>query len=80
MLKESLFAMTVLLCPWAMKSSEAVKRVSENLSWLFVFNHTSAKLGVQLETIGRNLLTGREVKDFVELEPSGIAIIQSPAQ
>jgi len=59
---------------------EAVKRMSENSSWLFLFNHTAAKLGVQLETIGHDLLTGREVKDFIELEPSGIAIIQSPAQ
>jgi len=58
---------------------EVVKRVKENLSWLFLFNHTSAKVGVQLETIGHDLLTGRDVKDFVELDSSGIAIIQSPA-
>jgi beta-galactosidase len=55
---------------------EVLKRVNENSSWLFLLNHTSVKVSVQLETIGHDLLTGTEVKDFIELAPSGVAIIQ----
>jgi beta-galactosidase len=56
---------------------EILKRVNGNSSWLFVLNHSSAKVSVSLETDGSDLLTGMEVSGSIELEPSGVAIIQN---
>ena len=55
---------------------EILKRVDGNSSWLFVLNYSSNTISMRLETDGSDLLTGMEVKDYIELEPSGVAIIQ----
>jgi len=55
---------------------EILKRVDGNSSWLFVLNYSSNTISMRLETDGSDLLTGMEVKNYIELEPSGVAIIQ----
>ena len=56
---------------------EVLKRVNGNSSWLFVLNYSSKKVRLPLETNGHDLLTGLELKDNLELEPLGVAIIRS---
>ncbi len=55
---------------------EILKRVSGDSSWLFVLNHTSDSITVQLGMNGHNLLTGLEVNGSIELEAAGVAIVQ----
>jgi len=55
---------------------EILKRVSGNSSCVFVLNHTSENITVQLGVNGHNLLTGLEVNGSIELEASGVAIVQ----
>jgi len=56
---------------------ELLRRVNGDASWLFVLNHSFDKISVPLATNGRDLLTGMEANGFIELEPSGVAIIQA---
>ena len=55
---------------------EILRRVNGNSSFLFVLNHSSEKVNVPIETQGLDLLTGIEMNGSVELEPSGVAVIQ----
>lgn len=55
---------------------ELLRRVNGNSSWLFVLNHSEEKVEVPLEGHGRDLLTGRQVRGSIELEPTGVAVIQ----
>ena len=55
---------------------ELVQRSNGNASWLFMLNHSTEKVIVPLEHHGRDLLTGAEVNGSVELEPTGVAVIQ----
>ncbi len=55
---------------------ELVQRVDGTSSFLFLLNHSSEKVNVPVEGQGFDLLTGADVNDFIELEPSGVAVIQ----
>ena len=55
---------------------ELLHRVNGNSSWLFVLNHSTEKVTISLEQHGRDLLTGKQVKGSLELEPTGVAVIQ----
>jgi len=55
---------------------ELLRRVNGRSSFMFVLNHSGGKVNVPVEGHGRDLLTGVEVHGSVELEPSGVAVIQ----
>jgi beta-galactosidase len=55
---------------------EVLQRANEKASWLFLLNHSTDKVIVSLEQSGLDLLTGRDVKGSIELEPTGVAILQ----
>jgi len=55
---------------------EIVQRTNKTDSWLFILNYSTMKTIVPLQQRGRDLLTGADVNDSVELEPMGIAILQ----
>ena len=55
---------------------ELSRRTKGNTSWLFVLNHSAEKVTVPLEGTGLDLLTGAHVRDSIELEPTGVAILQ----
>ena len=55
---------------------ELLQRVNGKSSFLFMLNHSNKKLNFPIETQGLDLLTGTEVHGLVELEPSGVAVIQ----
>jgi len=55
---------------------ELLQRVNGNVSWLFILNHSTSKVTVPLEQGGHDLLMDVDVNGYVELEPTGVAIIQ----
>ena len=55
---------------------ELLQRVNGTSSFLFVLNHSGEKANVPIELYGHDLLTGTAVNGSVELEPSGVAVIQ----
>jgi len=55
---------------------ELLQRTNGNGIWLFVLNHASEKMTVSIEENGTDLLTGTQVNGSIELEPTGVAIIQ----
>jgi beta-galactosidase len=55
---------------------EVLQRSSGNSSWLFVLNHSKEKVIVPFEQHGTDLLTGTAVNGSLELEPTGVAIVQ----
>ncbi len=55
---------------------EIIQRMNENDSWLFLLNHSTEKVTVQLEAGGIDLLTGADVQEVIELEPTEVAILQ----
>jgi beta-galactosidase len=55
---------------------ELLQRTNGNASWLFILNHSTDKVTVPLEQSGRDLLTGVEVSGTLELEATGVAIIE----
>jgi beta-galactosidase len=55
---------------------EVLQRVNKNEAWLFLLNHSTQKVTVPLAHRGLDLLTGAMVKDSVQLEPAGVAILQ----
>lgn len=55
---------------------EVLQRSSGNSSWLFVLNHSKEKVMIPFEQNGTDLLTGTAVNGSLELEPTGVAIIQ----
>lgn len=56
---------------------ELLQRINGKSSFLFVLNHSNERVNVPIETQGHDLLTGMAVNGFVELEPSGVAVIQT---
>ena len=55
---------------------ELLQRVNGKSLFMFVLNHSGEKVNVSIEAQGYDLLTGTEVNGSVELEPSGVAVIQ----
>jgi len=55
---------------------EILHRANGKLSFLFVLNHSGEKVNIPIEGRGRDLLTDTEINGSIELEPSGVAIIQ----
>jgi beta-galactosidase len=55
---------------------EFLQRVDGKSSFLFVLNHSDEKVNVPIEGQGCNLLTDTDINGSVELEPSGVAVIQ----
>jgi beta-galactosidase len=55
---------------------EVLQRANRNSSWLFVLNHSAQNVTVPFEGSGQDLLTGKPVKGSLELEPTGVAVIQ----
>jgi len=55
---------------------EVLHRANGSASWLFVLNHSGENINVPIEHHGQDLLTGKQINGSVELEPTGVAIIQ----
>ncbi len=55
---------------------EILKRVNGESEFIFVLNHSGDKVNVPIEGQGRDLLTDMEINGSLELEPSGVAVIQ----
>jgi beta-galactosidase len=55
---------------------EILRRVSEKSTFLFVLNHSGETMNVPIEEYARDLLTDMEINGSLELEPSGVAILQ----
>ena len=55
---------------------ELLQRVNGKSSFLFLLNHSNEKVNVPFDGHGCNLLTDTDVNGSVELEPSGVAVIQ----
>jgi beta-galactosidase len=54
---------------------DAVRRINEDLSYLFVVNHNDEAVEVRLPNPGRNLLAGTEHDSQLVLEPLEVAIL-----
>ena len=59
---------------------ELSHRSNGNSSWLFILNHSAEKVNVSFEGQGLDLLTSTQVNGSIELESSGVAIIQFSAK
>ena len=59
---------------------ELVQRSNGNSAWLFILNHSMDKVTVPFQEHGHDLLTGAAVNGSIELEPTGVAIIQLKQQ
>jgi len=55
---------------------ELSRRTKGKSSWLFILNHSAKKVTVPLEGAGFDLLSDTAVKDSIELEPTGVAILK----
>lgn len=55
---------------------EALRRVKDGKTWLFLLNHSDRHLKLSIDATGYDLLTGLDVNDSVALEPSGVVVIQ----
>ena len=62
----------------APKGVEATVRENENGSFLFLLNHTQAKVIVSVERAGEDILTGKEYLsgDDLEIPSAGVVILQ----
>jgi len=56
---------------------EYIKRTNGTSTWLFVLNYSSKKVNVPFKGGGVDLLTGTQVNGSLELEPTGVMIIQA---
>ena len=56
---------------------EILQRTNGTSTWLFVLNYSSEKVTVPLQQCGVDLLTGTQVNGSLELEPTGVMIIQT---
>jgi len=63
--------------PNAPAEVELLHRTNGGSSFLFVLNHSAEKVSIQLDRQGLDLLTGAQVNATIELEPTGVAIIQT---
>lgn len=61
------------------ESVEIVQRTDGARSFLFLLNHTNATVAVTLDQPARNLLTGDQHRDSVQLAPLGVAILEQSA-
>ncbi|MFI2105539.1 beta-galactosidase [Isoptericola sp. NPDC019693] len=57
---------------------EAVRRVGEDRSYLFLLNHTDTERKVDAE--GHDLLTGDDVGPVTTLRPGGVRVLREPAR
>jgi beta-galactosidase len=55
---------------------DAVRRRTEDASFLFLLNHNEGALEVRLQNPGRDLLTGTEHHSQLILDPLEVAILQ----
>jgi len=55
---------------------EILHRTNGKSSWLFVLNQSGEKVNVPIDGHGRDLLTDTEIDGSLELEPTGVAVIQ----
>lgn len=55
---------------------ELLQRTDGTSTWQFVLNYSNVKVVVPFERSGVNLLTGTQVNGSLELEPTGVAIVQ----
>ena len=55
---------------------EVLQRTNGKSSFLFVLNHSNEKVIVPVGRNGRNLLTSADITGPIELDPSGVAVIQ----
>jgi beta-galactosidase len=55
---------------------ELLQRTIGKSSFLFVLNHSNEKVIVPVGGNGRNLLTSADINGPIELDPSGVAVIQ----
>ena len=55
---------------------ELLRRVNGKSEFLFVLNHSGGKVNIPIDGHGRDLLTGAEILGSIELESSGVAVIQ----
>ena len=55
---------------------EILHRTNRMSAFVFVLNYSHEKVTVPLEQSGVDLLTGNKVNNSVELEPTGVSIIQ----
>jgi beta-galactosidase len=55
---------------------DAVRRKTEDASFLFLLNHSQEAVEVRLPNPGRDLLTGTEYDSQLILDPLGVAILQ----
>jgi len=55
---------------------ELLRRVNGKSEFLFVLNHSGGKVNIPIDGYGRDLLTGAEILGSIELESSGVAVIQ----
>ncbi|QKW14476.1 beta-galactosidase [Verrucosispora sp. NA02020] len=62
------------VCPGAPAGVEAVRRLGDGVSWLFLLNHTDR--AQRVPACGRDLLTDAEVDEAVTLSPGGVAVLR----
>jgi beta-galactosidase len=55
---------------------EVLQRMNGTSSWLFILNHSTQKISVPFAGSGQDLLTGKQVNGSLELEPTGVAVVQ----
>jgi beta-galactosidase len=55
---------------------DAVRRKSEDASFLFILNHNEEAVEVRLPKPGRDLLTGTEHDTVLVLDPLEVAVLQ----
>ena len=56
---------------------DAVRRETENASFLFLVNHNDRAMEVRLPATGRDLLTEEEHGSMLTLDPLGVAVLES---
>ena len=55
----------------------AVRRTAGNRSFLFLLNHNPETVMVTLGRPARDLLTGQEHRESVQLGPTGVAVLEN---
>ena len=55
---------------------EVTRRVDGKNAWLFVLNHSSEEVQINLQIEGIDLMSGVTVKNLLNLAPKGVAVIQ----
>ena len=56
---------------------DAVRRETENTSFLFLANHNDRAMEVRLPVPGRDLITEEEHGSMLILDPLGVAVLES---